>query len=41
MDEPSAPGMPVKDILGKGMPLWEKITWVLIVVYIVIVLVVF
>jgi hypothetical protein len=29
------------EILGPGMPGWEKATWLLVVVYIIIVLVVF
>lgn len=32
---------PVEDVLGRGMPGWEKLTWILIVIYIIIVLVVF
>ncbi len=32
---------PGEDVLGPGMPGWEKTTWILIVVYIVIVLLVF
>jgi hypothetical protein len=36
-DEPET----AKDVLGPGMPAWEKATWILIVVYIIIVLLVF
>jgi hypothetical protein len=32
---------PVEDVLGPGMPGWEKATWILIVIYVIIVLVVF
>jgi hypothetical protein len=30
-----------EDVLGPGMPGWEKATWILIVIYIIIVLLVF
>jgi hypothetical protein len=32
---------PDEDVLGPGMPGWEKATWILIGIYIIIVLVVF
>ena len=32
---------PTEDVLGWRMPAWEKVTWILILVYIVIVLLVF
>jgi hypothetical protein len=40
MNSTEKPGT-AKDVLGPGMPTWEKATWILIAVYIIIVLLVF